>query len=538
MEVAKADSTQQSSPGNHNTPNIVPPVGEFIVKIVSNEAVMAEQGLALLEMCPRIFQRGGVLVHIPPDPDVRILDLQLSEINRQLSKAATWLKYSATRAQWEQALIPDHVAKSILAMNGWPGVRHLEGVVDCPIVRPDGTISQTPGYDEQTQFWYSPLLKVKKVPEQIDGDTLTEAKMNLEDALIDFPFKDAANYSAYLAALITVFVRTAFNGVTPFFLCGANVRGSGKGRLLKTIGLIATGQPLPTANAEKSEEMMQKKVTTFIKEGARVLLFDNLVGSFGSPFLDMLLTSDIYTDRVLTVSKSIRVEMKTVIMGTGNNVTLAGDMGRRTIPIDLESNLERPEDRDDFKHRDLDEYILANRAKLVWSVLVIIRSWYCNGKTMHPIPPLGTYERWSNIVRQIIVDARYVDPIKSRQTIIESGDVAGDLLARFSAQLQYAMNRSMVSCASANQIIDLGANSNYLELKNCLNEMKKNPRQELTAIYLSKWLKGNLGRVVNKKKIVMRMSSNLCTYFVQNVKAGAVEEEPEQGQLLPEGESK
>src|SRR3712207_8645085 len=39
-----------------------------------------------------------------------------------------------------------------------------------------------------------------------------------------------------------------------------------------------------------------------------------------------------------------------VVFASGNNMQFRGDMARRVVPIDLYPQVERPEERDDFRH--------------------------------------------------------------------------------------------------------------------------------------------------------------------------------------------
>jgi len=111
----------------------------------------------------------------------------------------------------------------------WSGVRHLEGLVEYPIVRKDGSILQQSGYDEKTQLFLCSSSKLPPVPNKPTLDDAKTARDRLFDVVEDFPFDGDAHKSAWLAALLTPLARFAFDGPVPLFLVDSNVRGSGKG---------------------------------------------------------------------------------------------------------------------------------------------------------------------------------------------------------------------------------------------------------------------------------------------------------------------
>src|SRR5262245_17115581 len=109
---------------------------------------------------PTIFVRGGRLVRVWKDETNHpVLEL-LSEptLRHELERAADFTK---TRQSFEVPTYPPaEVVHDILASTDWPFPR-LDAIVESPVLRPDGSILLTPGYDEETHlyFWWTEPIR-------------------------------------------------------------------------------------------------------------------------------------------------------------------------------------------------------------------------------------------------------------------------------------------------------------------------------------------------------------------------------------------
>ncbi|MCC6198500.1 MAG: hypothetical protein IT518_28960 [Burkholderiales bacterium] len=124
---------------------------------------------------------------------------------------------------------------------------------------------------------------------------------------------------------------------------------------------------------------MRKLVTATLMDGARVAVFDNVLGSFNSATLAKVLTSDRHSDRILGASATSAV--RTLFMLTGNNLTLAGDMPLRVLVARIDPRMEtrfaRSFDLDPERH------VIANRQMLVAAALMLLRL-YCRRASRVP----------------------------------------------------------------------------------------------------------------------------------------------------------
>jgi hypothetical protein len=93
--------------------------------------------------------------------------------------------------------------RDILAMDAW-SFPPLDGVVETPILRPDGSILHTPGYDASIHLLYvpSPGFRLLDIPHEPSSNDLRIARIMLEEPFEGFPFVDDAAKANALALLM------------------------------------------------------------------------------------------------------------------------------------------------------------------------------------------------------------------------------------------------------------------------------------------------------------------------------------------------
>jgi hypothetical protein len=385
-----------------------------------------------------VYQRNGELVRVMVQrPDVdgprlsvipRIEVIPTPALRDIISR---WVEfYKIDRTEGDEEFIAKHppawCVNAVSARGGWAGVRHLVGVVPFPVLRRDGSLLTTPGYDPSSGLflhWDGKPLSVSDQPTQADARL---AALELLDAVSDFPFQADMHKSAWLAGLLTPLARAAFDGPAPLFLVDANVRAAGKGMLLEVVSRIVTGNPFPVvsypAGSKDGEEELRKKITTILMYGDRIVLFDNLTGAFGDGTLDRCLTSTEWQDRQLGSNRQFRSPVDTIFFASGNNVAIRADTARRVCHVRLESPEERPEERSDFKRRTLISWVLDNRERLLTGALTILRAYHTARRPDQDLKPWGSFESWSRLVRNAVVWCGLPDPGETRQVIQEQAD--------------------------------------------------------------------------------------------------------------------
>jgi hypothetical protein len=117
--------------------------------------------------------------------------------------------------------------------------------------------------------------------------------------------------------------------------------------------------------------------------------------------------------RVLGRSERVRIEARgTSTFATGNNFTIVGDLCRRVITVNLDSEMERPE----FRQFDFDpvERVLGNRGAYIAAALTICRAYVVAGRP-NKAPRLASFEGWSDLVRSALIWLGQADPVKSME---------------------------------------------------------------------------------------------------------------------------
>ncbi|MER7863970.1 hypothetical protein ABTX61_33015 [Amycolatopsis japonica] len=64
-----------------------------------------------------------------------------------------------------EASPPGPVLSAVLARRAWPGLPVLRRIISTPVLRPDGTLLQTPGYDERTGFYLAGNTHLAPIPD-------------------------------------------------------------------------------------------------------------------------------------------------------------------------------------------------------------------------------------------------------------------------------------------------------------------------------------------------------------------------------------
>ena len=242
------------------------------------------------------------------------------------------------------------------------------------------------------------------------------------EVIAEFPFQAGVHRAAWAAAMLTPLARFAFDGPAPLFLVDANVRGVGKGLLLHCLSTILTGDSFSVATYTNDKEELNKLITSLAIAGDRMVLFDNLEGKFGNGSLDAALTGRTWRARVLGFNRMVEVPLFMTWYATGNNVALAGDTGRRVCHIRLKSDVERPEERQGFRHPDLLAWAREHRGRILRAALTVLRAYHVAGRPVQRLLPWGSFEAWSDLVRSAVVWAGEFDPGETRQTLRELTD--------------------------------------------------------------------------------------------------------------------
>lgn len=460
---------------------------------------------------PDLYQRGGQLARViwiadsnSPRPVIRPVEPPtLREAVTRNCMVGAWKKKDE---EWIFIAChpPAWAVAGIHARGDWPGIRNLSGIRRAPVLRPDGSVHQTPGWDEVTGVLYLPGEQFPPIAADIGIDDAAGSIEALLELVSEFPFASAAHRSAFIAALLTMVARHAFVGNTPLFLVDANTRGAGKTLLAQVAGHIALGYDLPVATYSHDPTEMRKVITTMILAGEPVVLLDNLNGIVGNEALDRALTGGRWWDRMLGVNKQIDLPMTTTLIATGNNISIAADTARRTIHIRLETNLERPEDRSGFRRADLLGHVRAHRAALYMHAVIIVAAYLRAGCPDVGLRPMGSFEGWSRVIRGSIVWLGYPDPFDTREDLElvadtgkESVAMLLEALAIYDPEDKGIVVAEMLASVYVGGLTPAGPDAAVVALRTAIENLCPNGGKPPVARQVSAKFKAYRRRVVN-----------------------------------------
>lgn len=281
-------------------------------------------------------------------------------------------------------------------------------------MRADGTILQTPGYDTASGLLYDPGdVKFPVVPEKPTREEALEALESLKAPFREYQLPTSADVSVLLSAVIASVVRRVLPSA-PLFAIDAPTAGSGKTLLCETVGVIAAGYKPTIISQVKTPEEDEKRLASILMAGDAVVVIDNCERQLGGDTLYSMLTSEVIASRILGKSEMKQVLTNVLVMATGNNLEIVGDLGRRTLICRIDTGAERP---DQIEHSfDPIEEALSNRPHLVTAALTVLRAYVVEGRP-NRMTPMGSFEGW-NFVRETLVWLGEADPAVTRETAI------------------------------------------------------------------------------------------------------------------------
>lgn len=348
---------------------------------------------------------GGKLSRIVRRSGKAIVEAHSRESLRgYVARSACFVKRSKDDG-WQETNPPVPLMDDILSLGEYPeSVPVVRWIKSTPLLVGEGElIAETGLYPEhQTYLDLDPALAGLSLPEEIGAEHLQRAAETILDPFQDLPV-EAGSTANLFALLFTMVFREWIDGVTPLFVVDANTRGTGKGLLVSVASTIAYGRTAEFSPANVSSDELRKRLLAVFALGAPLHVLDNIEQVVWSPELSAVLTSEVYSDRLLGVTELPAYHNNLVLVGTGNNVRLGGDIPRRTVLIRLTSEHPRPEERDDFVYPELLGHVKKARRRILRAIYVIAAAWLRNGKPVPAsAPAMGSFQPWANFAAGLL----------------------------------------------------------------------------------------------------------------------------------------
>lgn len=443
-----------------------------------------------------VFSRGTELVRVVGRD---ISPHTIHSLRVELSRSARWVGETPSGISKSLAAPPDSVVCGIADAGTWENMRELEGVIDAPTLRPDGSLLDSLGYDVFTKLLRVEGEEIGSIPEAPTQDDAKKAFGELRYIFHDYPFVNESARAVPIASILTIAGRSAIVGATPCFVFDAPTRGSGKTMLADIAAIVATGEEdAPKTTYTSREDELEKMLDDHARKGSRLLLLDNVATPFGGEALDLRLTAIGRVGfRVLGTPETLKVPWRTVVLASGNNIQILDDTIRRCLVGRIESDLERPEDRKDFLEKDLVNFVRQERTRLYRAALVILRAWFVAGRPGADAFTWGSFNPWAQVVAGAVWFASGVNVLDARAVSVGHEVEGSDALLDFMKLLNKTGPMSVKKM--------LG----QPVLCNALREwVPSKPGETLSAKRVGKHLSRSKGRNVGGLKLVCKTSSD------------------------------
>ena len=484
-------------------PAVRPPRREIKLIGGARPANLDDAELALIEQGTDLFQRGDMIMR--PGDGNRLYRVSAIEMREHLTAAAAIQKWNERKHEWLPVDCPEDFAAGYLARAGQWKLRKLTAVIDAPTLRSDGMVHNQPGYDAVSELYLIPDRRcvVPPIPPEPTKADATAALDMLKSLIRGYHFAGPADRAVALAAMLTAPVRAAMLPTAPMILVDAPVAGSGKGKLVDTVAMVATGRRADMISQGRTEEETEKRLSSLLMDGALCISLDNCTLPIEGDFLCSLLTAtDGVRARILGKSEVPKLPATTMLFATGNNLFVRGDMTRRVLRCRIDPGVERPETR----HFDFDpvETAQRERGQYLAAVLTVLRAHTVAGRPDRP-PRLGSFENWSDTVRAALIWLGEPDPCDTMKEIAADDDTTatlGEVLAIWFEKHGSAQIKATDVALS----------------HDLLSKIAPDRRGDgYSPVRLGHYLKRNTGRIVGALRLT-RHKSNVTLWRVEQVK--------------------
>lgn len=373
-----------------------------------------------------LFQRDGVLLMRRRSQEVAVFDtVTVPGVLDYLSGVVLFMREGNEGPQ--PADMPEKLAKAFLARGHW-SLPELKGVTRTPILLHDGSVSGRYGYDSPSGVWLDvedPELQGLGAGTP-DCEAAIAALHVLREPFAEFPWKSPKDESMLVAGILTVLGRNLFDHA-PLFAITATAPGTGKSMLVDCVSLIATESGANMIQ-QTGETEMRKTILAQLLDMPQIVCINNVEHPLCGAALCSVLTESKFGGRILGKSKSASSPTtNTTWFTTGNNLSIQGDLTRRTLLCELDADCERPGERKfEFDPKAL---IKANRSKYVAAGLEFLRAFLLlrGESTQEQLKPFGSFESWGSVIRSSLAWAGLEDPCSRQSELVERNSERSEL---------------------------------------------------------------------------------------------------------------
>ena len=472
----------------------------------------------------RIYNRGDQPVIVKPirtkrGKVYRSVVVDKAYLVARLTKLVNWVDKNG-----DSIPCPGAIVNTLLSPAHIRRLPPLNSIIVHPTMRLDGTILDQPGYDDATGIYLVPgcSISIKENP------TLQDAKRALKRIrrlYRYFPFAGrktgkkiknllkTADESVIIATNMALIECPIIDSL-PLTITSAPTPRSGKDLLLEVMGLMVTGN-IPSSTSYKGDEVEDaKKIFSALRRASSLYYMGNVKNGMPieSDTFCNIITGSSYGDRVLQESRDEEYPANILLVASGNNIQVKGELAVRTLRCHIDSGMEHPEKRKLDKNK-LYRYIQKFQLELLTAHLTILRAYQlaCQkdeklitdpGRTGRPLDPWGGFEGWDRLIRRALIWVGMPDPCLTRLQV-EEEEIEHEEGNEILAELQ---NTYHEGCGFTNKMVchdlDPDNGTSCGKLQEALLPLVKNRQGKPDAYRLRSLLSKLKNRPINGKKLI------------------------------------
>jgi len=430
---------------------------------------------------------GAIMVH--PVESAHLAELA--------TRAALHEKWDSRRSDYTPIDCPRRVADAFLARGHWPRLPDLVGFIESPTITADGRIIDVPGYDEASGLFcaFTKIAGYKRpasAPTKADAERAARALLALFDS---FPFVDDTDRVAMLAGLLTAIQRRLLPAA-PLFGITAPTPGTGKTLLCETLAVVATTRRASVLSLGHDDAETEKRLTGVLLAGDAVISVDNIERPLKGDLLCQVATQQYVRLRPLGGSGMLNVPTHSLIVATGNNLAIIGDLKRRVVMVRLDAKTERPE------HRTFDkdhlENVSARRGEIITHALTVVAAYLAAGApTIQGLHGFGGFEKWDRTVRRPLLWLGLPDPLATSEELRAADPDMEGMRLVYSAWLDEFGSRpvTVAEVISSASSVGQSANDDLRDALQLVCAEKANARR------LGGWLRSHRERIIDDMQL-------------------------------------
>ncbi len=410
-----ADATDRST--RHLRPDSdAADTGIPVIVISTRQHEVNRQALtALAKGTSRVFEHGGQLVEIPQPhrgssaaaPVLKsIPEARLQEL---LAEHCTFVSPSrrdpgtgrGPGTEPEPVQPPRWTTRAILARGSWPELPWLAGWVDVPVLRPDGSVLQVPGYDAATGLMLVPSTRFAPVPARPSKEHCRQSLALFRQVFQGQDFVCPSQFAAWLACLLTPLARPAFEGPPPITLLG----GTDRRWLADLTSTLLTGQPIVSIVC-RGGRLTRRSLNSLAQAGTRLAWIETK-DRIPEP-LERALAEGGWSYRRPGANERI---FHPITWLASESLELSRPIATITSCLGPQSVSRRAS----AIRAEVLERVRRHRGCLLPAALTLLRAYTSAGRPVAGSPPqvlpeVGLPVGWSDLVRSAVVWAGLPDP--------------------------------------------------------------------------------------------------------------------------------